>query len=79
MSDRGERRAQKMRNLERWRRHVRTWSATSGSNPDRFERTAKLSASHGKLCSCWMCGNPRRTEDETLQERRAALRATDRE
>jgi hypothetical protein len=26
-------------------------------------------------CSCWMCGNPRRYEDEpTLQERRTAQR-----
>jgi hypothetical protein len=25
-----------------------------------------------KLCSCWMCGNPRRLGELTLQERRAA-------
>jgi hypothetical protein len=25
-----------------------------------------------KLCSCWMCGNPRRLGERTLQERRAA-------
>lgn len=25
-----------------------------------------------KMCSCWMCGNPRRLGELTLQERRAA-------
>ena len=32
-------------------------------------------ANHLKVCSCWMCGNPRRHLGEvTLQERRASQR-----
>ncbi len=31
-------------------------------------------ANHLAVCSCWMCGNPRKYNgDETMQERRAAL------
>lgn len=39
---------------------------------DTTERTAGLFANHGKVCSCWMCGNPRRFWGElTMQEKRA--------
>lgn len=38
------------------------------------ERNAGLFADHGKVCSCWMCGNPRRFGELTLQEERARLR-----
>lgn len=35
-------------------------------------------ANHLAVCSCWMCGNPRRHLGEiTMQERRAELRARD--
>ncbi|WP_152389715.1 hypothetical protein [Azotobacter salinestris] len=38
------------------------------------KRHAGLFAHHGKVCSCWMCGNPRRYWGElTMQERRANL------
>lgn len=31
----------------------------------------KVASTHGKPCSCWMCGNPRRYFGElTVQERR---------
>jgi hypothetical protein len=40
------------------------WSTT--------ERNAGVFANHGKVCSCWMCGNPRRKLGLlTMQERRA--------
>ena len=32
-----------------------------------------------KPCSCWMCGNPRGHKGPTMQERRAAHRAMERE
>jgi hypothetical protein len=39
------------------------WAVTPGE--------AGVFANHGKACSCWMCGNPRRYLGEpTLQERR---------
>ncbi|WP_349569416.1 hypothetical protein [Azotobacter salinestris] len=38
------------------------------------KRNAGVFAHHGKACSCWMCGNPRRYWGElTMQERRADL------
>ena len=36
-------------------------------------RNAGLFANHGKVCSCWMCGNPRKLGEITMQERRANL------
>lgn len=71
MTTRGERIAQKRRNRARWRRVFR-WH--SWSSAEWIECSAVRAAEHGKLCSCEMCGNPRRYfGDETLQERRAAL------
>lgn len=34
-------------------------------------RNAGVFANHGKVCSCWMCGNPRKYGELTLQERKA--------
>lgn len=34
-------------------------------------RDAGIFANHGKVCSCWMCCNPRKLGELTLQERRA--------
>ncbi len=35
-------------------------------------------ANHLTVCSCWMCGNPRKFNGgETMQERRAAIRQRD--
>jgi hypothetical protein len=37
-------------------------------------KEAGMFANHGKVCSCWMCGNPRHFHGElTLQERRHSL------
>lgn len=37
-------------------------------------RSAGIFANHGKTCSCFMCGNPRRFwGDLTVQEKRAEL------
>lgn len=36
-------------------------------------RNAGLFANHGKVCSCWMCGNPRKQGELTVQEKRANL------
>ncbi len=36
-------------------------------------RNAGLFANHGKVCSCWMCGNPRKLGEITMQEKRANL------
>lgn len=36
------------------------------------ELNAGLYAKHGKICSCWMCGNPRRKlKERTIQELKA--------
>lgn len=73
MITRGERIAQKQRNRERWRRIYRWRARLSPSSAAWAERNVLQAAQHGKLCSCPMCGNPRRHfGDETIQERRAA-------
>ncbi len=41
------------------------------------QRNAGLFANHGKVCSCWMCGNPRKQGDLTMQEKRANLHSFD--
>ena len=41
------------------------------------QRNAGLFANHGKVCSCWMCGNPRKQGDLTMQEKRANLHSLD--
>lgn len=71
--DRGERRHQLARNKARW---LRYWKRSAGYKvqPDEqwLARTVRISAAHGTLCSCYMCGNPRRHFGElTIQERRA--------
>lgn len=38
---------------------------------------AGLFANHGKVCSCWMCGNPRKLGELTIQEKRANLDSLD--
>jgi hypothetical protein len=39
---------------------------------DASEKHAGVFANHGKVCSCWMCGNPRRKLGLlTMQELRA--------
>ncbi|MBD1589766.1 hypothetical protein [Pseudomonas typographi] len=36
-------------------------------------KNAGVFANHGKVCSCWMCGNPRKLGELTMQEKRADL------
>lgn len=74
MTDRATRRAQKSRNKARVRRLLVTTWHSAASDPEWVARTTARMANHGKLCSCYMCGNPRRHfGDVTMQERRAAL------
>lgn len=71
--NRGTRRAQKQRHLARCLRIVRGWYSSGDLQWQR--ETARKLAAHGKLCSCHMCGNPRRHHGEiTIQERRDDLR-----
>ena len=35
---------------------------------------ARRNHDHMKVCSCWMCGNPRKREGPTTQERRQSQR-----
>jgi hypothetical protein len=77
MATRGERRAQKERNRNRWRRTLaHLWPRARDTLW--LERTARKAANHGKLCSCWLCGNARKISGETLQERRASLEGDER-
>lgn len=70
--DRAERRSQQARVRAKMRRYIASWNHHGKSDPEWVERTAAKMANHGKLCSCYMCGNPRRHFDEpTIQERRA--------
>lgn len=65
MTTRAERRAQKERNLARWVRRLRSWGIVS-------DKLARRYAAHGALCSCPICGNPRRHFDAlTIQELKA--------
>lgn len=65
MRDRGFRRHQQARVKARVRRYYYGWAGSSARTLGRTARTRTP-------CSCWMCGNPRRTQGEiTAQERRA--------
>ena len=81
---RQQRLIQKVRNLSKWMRRERVKAKVSG---ERFtiedEKTARIEANHGKLCSCHMCCNPRHSRFNkgtgrlTLQERKANEKAND--
>lgn len=72
MTDRGERRSQKERNKQRWRRKILDTWYDARSDQSWLDRMVNKLAGHGKLCSCYACGNPRRHFDEkTMQEKRA--------
>ena len=67
---------QKTRNRQRWKRIVESqtfkdlWS-TPTEYYEWMKRTLGKSSNHGKLCSCHMCGNPRKFFNEkTLQEQK---------
>ena len=66
---------QKERNLNRWIHKVRQEVDSVHLSEDE-ERYARILATHGRLCSCELCGNPRRHFKEiTIQEKKAAERA----
>ena len=66
--DRGWRRVQRTRVLKRSRVIFRK---IMGMNDEDAERHAVRCHDHVKMCSCPMCGNPRRHFGErTIQERR---------
>jgi len=63
---RARRRHDRARMIARARR-VRPWSKVPQKEADNLA-----------MCSCWMCGNPRRWQSElTMQERRQARRERD--
>lgn len=67
--DRSERRHHEWRMKAKYHRYQRTrepeWRCNEPADAGRF-------AHHGKPCSCFMCGNPRKFWGElTMQERRA--------
>lgn len=65
---RAERIAQKERNRARWLRIMKRWSAAK--DKVWLAQTVARAANHGVLCSCYMCGNKRKLEGPTIQERR---------
>lgn len=66
---RAARRANRQRAIERARRKLRQW----GQHDADQKRVGKW-ANTACPCSCWMCGNPRRSMGErTLQEIKADI------
>ena len=52
---------------------VREKARAPALDPAALARRVGLHAATGRVCSCWLCGNPRRYFGElTVQERRAA-------
>lgn len=75
--DRGDRRHQRERNRDRWRRHVQSWSRSTRSDEVWAEAFIRRAAEHGKLRSdCMCCSNPRLRGELTMQELRAADEAS---
>jgi hypothetical protein len=68
---------QKVRNKQKWRKRVEGEAKMLGEDPamvqsrEWVDHQVHLLTNHGKLCSCHMCGNPRRHFNErTIQEKR---------
>ena len=64
---------QKERNLHKWTKRIEQRVHWEGRNilDEDDEKIAHIYANHGKLCSCHMCGNPRKHWNEkTIQERK---------
>ena len=58
---------QKLRNKKKWSRLVRHNFGIKEITP----KMIGTASNHGKLCSCHMCGNPRKFNNElTIQERK---------
>jgi len=73
---RGKRIDEKKRNLKKWLRVIKDWYWFDNTPESDKLYHARKYASHGKLCSCDGCCNPRRSgynktrEKLTMQERR---------
>jgi len=61
---------QKQTNFKKWLGRVKSWYKIKPRDSE-LEKTAHIAANHGKLCSCWMCGNARKIEGPTVQELKA--------
>jgi hypothetical protein len=60
------------------RRHDRARMVAKAFRVRPWDKVPQKAADNLASCSCWMCGNPRRYENQhTMQERRNALRARD--
>ena len=68
-TSRARRRWHRVRMIRRGERIARGWSNDRAD----ARRWATRNHDHLKACSCWMCGNFRRLEGPTIQERKALL------
>jgi len=69
-------RALRRHHLRRLKRNVRAYYCGWAERSLNAAQIVGLLANTRTVCSCWMCGNPRRYFGEhTLAERRADLRA----
>lgn len=74
MHAKNQSRAQRRRHVARLKKsRVRYWA----NQPGEWEaRRLGAVVQHPCLCSCWMCGNPRKwTGERSIQERRLAQQA----
>lgn len=78
-SKRRKRFQQKKRNHDKWEHRIKERKHQEGRSTVLYDEDLKevgILANHGKLCSCYMCGNPRHNkwlpdyEQRTVQERR---------
>jgi len=78
-SKRRKRFQQKKRNHDKWEHRIKEKKHQEGGSTVLYDEDLKvvgILANHGKTCSCEMCGNPRRSEwlsneeKRTIQERR---------
>jgi predicted nucleotidyltransferase len=67
-------RAIRRHHLRRLKRNVREYYCSWAERDENKARIVGVLANTRTLCSCWMCGNPRRyLSEHTLAERRADL------
>ena len=68
---RAERRHHHQRMLNRTRKFECVNGMQEWFTQDDFEKRIRQLAENRKVCSCWMCGNPRKTmKEKTMQEMR---------
>jgi len=78
-SKRQRRFLEKETNVKRWNKKLRSNNWIDDTTPpDVANKNIKRHVNHGKLCSCWMCGNPRKYHNElTMQEIKFKLKEDD--